>query len=116
MKYPSSLEKKKKKKKNPWICPFDDYFALNILCMFNAIKLLYYIVLFAYVQKLDSMLILIRSQLKFLQANCGDPDQTPLTAASALRLIIRLLPNIELQLILIRNKLTFLQANCGDSD
>ena len=39
MKDPSSLEKK-----NPWICPFDDYFALNILCMFNAIKLLYCIV------------------------------------------------------------------------
>ena len=35
-----------KKKKNPWINPFDDYFALNILCMFDAIKLLYCIVLY----------------------------------------------------------------------
>ena len=43
-------KKKKKKKKNPWIYPFDDYFALNILCMFNAIKLLYCIVLYCFGQ------------------------------------------------------------------
>ena len=49
MKYPSSLEKK-----NPWICPFDDYFALNILCMFNAIKVLYCIVhLWWWLRKVD---------------------------------------------------------------
>ena len=62
------------------------------------------------------MLILIRNKLTFLQANCGGPDQTPLTTASALGL--HCLPTSKnwTMLILIRNKLTFLQANCGGSD
>ena len=39
-----------------------------------------------YAQNLDSGLILVRYILKLLQANHGDPDQTPLTVASALGL------------------------------
>ena len=62
--------------------------------------------LFAFVQILDSMLILIRYKLTFLQANCGNPD--PLWVY-----IVCLRPKLDSKLILARNK-TFLQGNCGD--
>ena len=39
-----------------------------------------------YIQEMDSVLILVRYKLIFLQENCGDPDQTSLTVASALGL------------------------------
>ena len=62
-----------------------------------------------------SNLILVRNEFTFLQANCEDPDQTPLPVASALDL--HYLPtskNGTLDLYLFRYKLIFLQANSGD--
>ena len=66
----------------------------------------------AYVGKFDSRLILVRCKLIFLQANCGDPDQTSLTVASALGLHYLLTVKIRLWAYIGRYRLIFLQANC----
>ena len=63
-------------------------------------------------QTYDSWLILVRFNMTFLQANCGDPDQTPLSVASALRLYCLPAPKYWT----VSNKLSFQQANCGDPD
>ena len=61
------------------------------------------------------MLILVRYKLTFLQANCGDPNQTLLIAASALGLYcFPTSKKMDSWLILVRYKLIFLQANYGD--
>ena len=55
--------------------------------------------------------------MKFLQANCGDPDHTPLTAASALGLhCLSTSKNWTQGLYLLGKKLTFLQTDCEDPD
>ena len=41
IKIQAPLKKQKQKKKKNMYLPTDEYFALDILCMFNAIKLLY---------------------------------------------------------------------------
>ena len=65
--------------------------------------------------KLDSGLIFVRSKLIFPQANCGDPDMTPLTVASTLGLHYYV-QKLDSGLILVRYILQFLQANYGDPD
>ena len=93
-------------------------------------------------KKLDSRLILVMYMLTFVQGNCGDPDQTPLTAnclpyetRGEIRYMLKFLQTVETlirchnlglhclpvlkkldsRLILVRHMLKCLQAT-GDPD
>ena len=50
---------------------------------------------------------MVGEKLTFLQADCGDPDYRPLTAASALGLYYLPAPKSWTKLIKVRKKLTF---------
>ena len=55
------------------------------------------------------------NKLMFLQANCEDPDQTPLIVASALGLLYYV-QKLNSRLIFVRYVLNFLQAKYGNPD